>query len=123
MTRSPSGRTKGPTCISWKRSESGRVNPVPGSNYHVEVMGGFTREELAQRAGVPGEFVDRLVGLRIVSTAESEPRFTRGAFRTTRLLWGLEQGGVPLEAVASAVRSGVLSFAFFEVSFWDRFGG
>src|SRR6266508_461380 len=48
---------------------------------------------------------------------------------TTATIWkkrfvhGLEQGGVPLEAVGSAVRSGDLSFAFFDASYWDRFGG
>jgi hypothetical protein len=36
---------------------------------------------------------------------------------------GLEQGGVPLAAVDSAVRGGALSFAFFDGSYWDRFGG
>jgi len=30
---------------------------------------------------------------------------------------------VPLEAVGSAVRSGALSFGFFDASYWDRFGG
>ena len=40
-----------------------------------------------------------------------------------RFVQGLEQGGIPLEAVGSAVQSGELSFDFFDASFWDRFGG
>jgi adenylate cyclase len=86
-------------------------------------VGGFTREELAQRAGVPVHFIDRLVELRILSLGEGSSLFSAGDLRRARFVHGLEQGGVPLEAVASAVQSGDLSFAFFDASFWDRFGG
>jgi adenylate cyclase len=86
-------------------------------------VGGFTREELAQRAGVSIDFVDRLLELRIVSPGEGDPPFSGGDVRTAHFILGLEQGGVPLEAVGSAVGSGALSFEFFEASYWDRFGG
>ena len=86
-------------------------------------MGGFTREELAQRAGVPAEFIDRLVELRIVSPGQGNAPFSGGDLRRVRFVQGLEQGGIPMEAVGSAVRSGELSFDFFDVSFWERFGG
>jgi adenylate cyclase len=99
------------------------MEQVPGSHYHGEVVGGFTREELAQRAGVSVDYLDRLVELRIVSPGEGDSPFSGGDVRTARFVHGLEQGGVPLEAVGSAVQSGDLSFAFFDASFWDRFGG
>jgi adenylate cyclase len=86
-------------------------------------VGGFTREELAQRAGVPVQFIDRLVEFRILSLGEGSSLFSAGDLRRARFVHGLEQGGVPLEAVASAVQSGDLSFAFFDASFWDRFSG
>jgi adenylate cyclase len=86
-------------------------------------VGGFTREELAQRAGVPAEFIDRLVELRIVSPGQGNAPFSGGDLRRVRFVQGLEQGGIPMEAVGSAVRSGELSFDFFDVSFWERFGG
>ncbi len=86
-------------------------------------MGRFTREELAQRAGVSVDFVGRLVELRIVFPGDGSSPFSGGDVRTARFVHGLEQGGVPLEAVGSAVRSGALSFAFFDASYWDRFGG
>jgi len=86
-------------------------------------VGGFTREELAQRAGVSVDYLDRLVELRIVSSDEGDSPFSDGDVRRARFVHGLEQGGVPLEAVGSAVRSGDLSFAFFDASYWDRFGG
>jgi adenylate cyclase len=86
-------------------------------------MGEFTREELARRAGVPIEFVDRLVEFRIVSPGQDGSPFSDGDVHRTRFAWGLERGGVPLEAVGSAVASGGLSFAFFDAPYWDRFGG
>lgn len=86
-------------------------------------MDGFTREELAQRAGVSVDYLDRLVELRIISPSEGNSPFTGGDVRRARFTHGLEQGGLPLEAVGSAVQSGDLSFAFFDASYWDHFGG
>jgi adenylate cyclase len=86
-------------------------------------VGGFTLEELARRAGVSVEYVDRLVELHIVSPGEGDSAFSSGDVRTLRFVQGLEHGGVPLEAVDSAVQSGALSFAFLDASYWDRFGG
>ena len=89
----------------------------------TKVVGGFTRAEVAQRAGVPVDYVDRLVELRIVSPGKGNSPFSGGDVWRARFVHALEQGGVPLEAVASAVQSGDLSFAFFDASYWDRFGG
>jgi adenylate cyclase len=86
-------------------------------------VGRFTREELARRAGVAVELVDGLVGLGIVSPGEGNRHFSDGDVRRVRFVRGLEEGGVPLDAVGSAVRSGALSFSFFDASYWDRFGG
>jgi adenylate cyclase len=86
-------------------------------------VGGFTREELAERAGVSVDYLDRLVELRIVSPGDGDCPFSDGDVRRARFVHGLEQGGVPLEAVGSAVESSDLSFAFFDASYWDRFGG
>ncbi|HYT81708.1 MAG TPA: adenylate/guanylate cyclase domain-containing protein [Actinomycetota bacterium] len=89
----------------------------------MALVGGFTSEELAQRAGVSVDFIDRLVELRIISPGEGDSSFSAGDVRRARFVHGLEQGGVALEAVGSAVQSGDLSFAFFDASYWDRFGG
>ena len=86
-------------------------------------MGGFTREELAQRAGVSVDYVDRLVELRIVSPGEGSAPFSGGDLRRVRFVQAAEQGGIPSEVVGSAVQSGELSFDFFDAPFWDRFGG
>jgi hypothetical protein len=83
----------------------------------------FSREDLALRAGVPVDFVDRLVELGILSPAEDDCPFSRGNVRRARFVHGLEQGGVPVDSVVAAVRVGALSFAFFDASYWERFGG
>jgi adenylate cyclase len=94
-----------------------------GGRYDGEVVGEFTGEELARRAGVSIDFVDQLIELGIVSPDGDGPPFSAGDLRTARFAYGLEQGGVPVETVGSAVRSGALSFAFFDARYWERFGG
>ena len=84
-------------------------------------MAGLTREGLGQRAGVSVGYVDRLVELGILAPAEGATPFSAGDVRTARFVHGLEEGGVPAEAVAAAIRSGDLSFAFFHAPYWDRF--
>jgi adenylate cyclase len=86
-------------------------------------VGEFTCEELARRAGVDVGFLDRLVEHRVVSGGEDDTRFTRADIRRARFVFGLERGGVPLDAVGAAIRSGALSLAFFDAGYWDRFGG
>ena len=90
--------------------------PSPG-------VGDFTREQLAQNAGVPVEFVDRLANLEIISPDATATPYSLADMRRARFIRGLEQGGVPLDAVGSAVRTGALSFAFFDAPYWERFGG
>ncbi len=86
-------------------------------------MGRFTRDELALRAGAPVELVDRLVQLGIVSPDGADSGFSDADVRRVRFTHGLQQGGVPLESVGSAVEQGALSFDFFDASYWNRFGG
>jgi adenylate cyclase len=83
----------------------------------------LTREQLLERAGVSVQFLDRLVDLNILTPADTEPQFSNGDLRRARFLHGLDEGGLPLEAVSAAIRSGHLSFAFFDYPFWQRFGG
>jgi adenylate cyclase len=88
-----------------------------------EAMAEFTREELAQRADIPVEFVDRLVELGIVPAGEGSAPFSLGDLRRARFARGLEQGGIPLEILGAAIRNGSLSLEFFDARYWDRFGG
>ena len=85
-------------------------------------MSGYTRQQVAQRAGVDPDYLDRLVELGILTPAAGEA-FSPGDALRSRWLQSLEQAGVPLEGLAAAVRDGVLSFSFLDVAAYDRFAG
>jgi adenylate cyclase len=85
-------------------------------------VGGLSRQEVAERAGVDPGHVDRLVELGIL-TPDAGDGFSPGDALRARWLRSLERAGVPLEGLAVAVRDGVLSFAFLDVGAYDRFAG
>ena len=85
-------------------------------------MDGFTRETLAERAGVAVGYMDRLVELGILVPPETGAAFGAGDLRRVRLVRGLEEGGLPLEGMGSAVRNGDLSLGFLDLPAWDWFG-
>ena len=84
-------------------------------------MSGYTRQEVAQRAGVDPDYVDRLVELGILTPAADA--FSPGDVLRARWLQSLEQAGVPLEGMAAAVRDGALSFSFMDLPAFDQFAG
>lgn len=79
-----------------------------------------SRNEVAEKAGVDIDYVDRLVEARIL-TPDTGDTFSPSDVRRARWVRSLEQAGVPLEGMAAAVRSGALSFSFLDVSAFDRF--
>ena len=85
-------------------------------------VGGHSREELAGRAGVDPDFVDRLVELGILNP-EGGDGFSPGDVRRARWIQSLERAGVPLEGMAAAVRDGVLTFSYLDATAFDRFAG
>jgi adenylate cyclase len=85
-------------------------------------VSGYTRQEVAQRAGVDPDYVDRLVELGILTPGAGEA-FSPGDVLRARWLQSLERAGVPLEGLAAAVRDGALSFSFLDVGAYDRFAG
>jgi adenylate cyclase len=85
-------------------------------------VSGYTRQEVAQRAGVDPDYLDRLVELGILTPAAGDA-FSPGDALRARWVQSLEQAGVPLEGMAAAVRDGALSFSFMDVSAFDRFAG
>ena len=86
-------------------------------------MDGHTREALSERAAVPLAYVDHLVELGILALPEQGSFFSEGDLRRTRLVRGLEEGGLPLEGIATAVRNGDLSFRFLDLESWGWYGG
>jgi len=83
-------------------------------------MGEQWRQEVARRAGVDPEYVDRLVALGILRLADDDA-FSQGDVLTARWVHGLEAAGVPLEGMATAVRDGTLSFSYLDAGAFDRF--
>jgi hypothetical protein len=90
--------------------------------YAGEGVSRYTRQEVAQRAGVDPDYVDRLVELGILTPAAGDA-FSPGDVLRARWLQSLERAGVPLEGLAAAVRDGALSFSFMDVTAFDRFAG
>jgi adenylate cyclase len=85
-------------------------------------VSGYTRQEVAQRAGVDPDYVDRLVELGILTPAAGAA-FSPGDVRRARWVQSLERAGLPLEGLAAAVGDGALSLSFLDVPAFDRFAG
>ena len=82
----------------------------------------LTAPELAARAGVEQAEIERLIAAGVIV-----PRDGRTPFRTVDLLKirvarACEEGGLPLDGMAEAVRRGLLSFAFVESWPFERWG-
>jgi len=85
-------------------------------------VSGYTGQEIAQRAGVDPDYVDRLVELGILTPGAAD-RFSPGDVLRAHWVQSLERAGVPLEGLAAAVRDGILSFSYLDVAAFDRFAG
>ena len=83
---------------------------------------GISSEQVAERAGVEPDYVQRLVDVGVLGRMP-DGTFLEGDARRTRLYQGLERAGLPLEAIAEAVDRGGLSFAFLDRRVYDRFAG
>ncbi|MGA9160348.1 MAG: adenylate/guanylate cyclase domain-containing protein [Actinomycetota bacterium] len=85
-------------------------------------MGQHSRQEVAGKAGVDPDYVDRLVELGILRPGSGD-RFSTGDVRRARWVQSFERAGVPLEGIAAAVRDGTLSFSYLDATAFDRFAG
>jgi adenylate cyclase len=83
-------------------------------------VGEHSRQEVARRAGVDPAYVDRLVELGILRPGQDDA-FSQSDVLRARWVHGLEEAGVPLDGMATAVRDGTLSFSYLDASAFDRF--
>ena len=83
-------------------------------------MNGLSASGLADLAGVTEAEVQRLVELGILVARDSPDPFLDTDVQKVRLAAGCEQAGLPMEAIASAIRAGRLSFAFLEAAPFRR---
>src|SRR6266540_2004199 len=84
-------------------------------------MGSPTRQpeelepaQLAARAGISLEELERLVAYGVVIPREGTRPFRTADILKVRVARACEEGGLPMEGMAEAVRAGLLSFAFVE---------
>jgi adenylate cyclase len=83
-------------------------------------MNGLSASELADLAGVREAEVERMVDLGLLVAREGPGPFLATDVQKVRLAMACEQAGLPMDAIASAVRAGRLSFAFLEASPYRR---
>jgi adenylate cyclase len=70
-------------------------------------------KELAERAGVPVSFVDRIVALGIV-TAAADGSFSDADVHRVRFVKSSDRGGLSVEAIARAIHEGRFSLSFMD---------
>ena len=83
-------------------------------------MTGLSASGLADLAGVTEAEVARLVELGILVARDGTGPFLDTDVQKVRLAAGCEQAGLPMEAIAAAIRAGRLSFAFLEAAPFRR---
>ncbi|MFL5797666.1 MAG: adenylate/guanylate cyclase domain-containing protein [Actinomycetota bacterium] len=76
--------------------------------------------EVAGRAGVTEEDVQRMRSLGILTPTGGRVGFGAGDVRRVRLALACERAGLPMDAIAESVREGRLSFAFLDAVAYRR---
>lgn len=79
----------------------------------------YSRREAAERAGITTDELNRLVELGIVSPTGD--RYTAGEIRKAEMAHSLAAGGIGLDDLAAAIRSGTLSLDFVAQPTYERF--
>src|SRR5215212_866619 len=81
----------------------------------------FGRGEVAARAGVSDDFVERLCRLGIL--VEKDGLLAEADVRRTRILHGLDTAGMPMDALAEGMRRGIVELSFVEEPAYENFTG
>lgn len=80
----------------------------------------FSREAVAERAGVEAAFVDEVVRRGIVAP-EDGGGFSAGAIQRVGVVQALERGGMSLDVIGAAIKRGGLSLDFVDQPSYRRF--
>ena len=83
-------------------------------------MNGLSASGLADLAGTTAAEVQRLVNLGILVARDGTGPFLETDVQKVRLATACERAGLPMEAIAAAIRAGRLSFAFLEAAPFRR---
>src|SRR5215207_3696173 len=84
-------------------------------------MEALTAAGLARLAGVTDAEIGRLVDLGVLVPREGAAPFLPVDLPKVRLAVACERAGLPMDAIAAAIRAGRLSFAFMEAAPYHRF--
>jgi adenylate cyclase len=82
----------------------------------------YSLTDAAERAGVDPSYVARLVELGIL-TPDGPDRFSAGDVRRVQMARSLEDAGIPLDDVVTAIERGALSLDFADAAAFERFAG
>lgn len=88
--------------------------PLPPLQVQFLLVGGLQRDEVASRAGVDPEFIDRLVEVGAI-TPEDDGSCNSGDIVRARIIKGLERSGIPVEDVGEAIRLGDFPLSAFDL--------
>ena len=83
-------------------------------------MEALTAADLAGLAGVTEAEIGRMVALGVLVPREGAAPFLAGDMQKVRLAMACERAGLPMDAIAAAIRAGRLSFAFLEAAPYQR---
>src|SRR5207247_767811 len=100
--------------------QGGRPLPSAGEQHPASGTTWCSREEAAESAGVEPRYVVRLVDLGVLAP-EGGDRFSSGDVRRVQMAKSLEDAGIALEDVASAIQRGALSLDFLDAPSFERF--
>jgi len=104
------------------RTAARRTTSLPEQRYleaRAAALTDMTATELAERSGASVDLVRRLIELGIVAGGGSERPFSVTDIQRVRLARELDESGMSLDAIGTAVASGDLSFGFVDAIFPD----
>jgi class 3 adenylate cyclase len=81
---------------------------------HAPDTAELTAADLAARAGVGQAEIERLVGHGVLVPREGPAPFRAADLLKIRVARACEEGGLPMDGMAEAIRAGLFSFAFVE---------
>jgi len=82
----------------------------------------YTRAQMAARSGIDAGFINHLCELGILSP-NADDRFTEGDARRARIMQALDSAGLPLDALAAAMRTDEIDLGFVDDPAYSLFAG
>lgn len=101
----------------WRAGAQGQLTASQG---YSSVVGSYSRQQTAERAGVTLDELNPLIELGILQPSEGD-LFSAGDVRRVGLIRSFVSAGIPLEGLATYLRDGGISMAFLDSPSYDRY--